>query len=73
MVSKECGKCKPLRPSQAQFQSRGAVVRLDTVDLQVLNLRLWSAAAPGVQINLLDLLHRLALVRSPTCEQLSPY
>ena len=33
------------------------------VHLQVLNLRLWSAAAPGVQINLLDLCHRLALVR----------
>jgi hypothetical protein len=31
--------------------------------LQVLNLRLWSAAAPGVQITLLDLCHRLALVR----------
>ena len=32
-------------------------------DEQVLNLRLWSSAAPGVQTNLLDLCHRLALVR----------
>ncbi len=70
------GKCRHAQETAAQHESLGMrhasqLLTCPTSNscvcwtgLQVLNLRLWSAAKPLVQVNLLDLCQRLALVCS---------